>query len=136
MKSRASARALIFDDNNTTIYLIHRIKDGREYYVIPGGGVEESETPEETVKREILEETGIIMSNLKRLPDFKFSFNNRIDHFNLFSANVKKQVKYTGEELQNKYPNNFYELVKFPISELDTINLKPEELQDKIKKLI
>ena len=41
------------------ILLMHRIKDGREYFVFPGGGVEENESLESALVREIKEEFNI-----------------------------------------------------------------------------
>lgn len=41
------------------ILLIHRFNKGDEYWVFPGGGVEEGETPEQAAVREINEETTI-----------------------------------------------------------------------------
>jgi len=41
------------------VLLMHRFKNGEEHWVFPGGGQEEGETPEETVVREIEEETSM-----------------------------------------------------------------------------
>lgn len=51
------ASAIIIRDNK--ILLVHRKKDGREYWVFPGGGIEDYEKPEETVKREVFEGTNL-----------------------------------------------------------------------------
>ena len=51
------AAAIILDRNR--ILLMHRIKEGKEYYVLPGGTIEKGESPEETVIREIKEETNL-----------------------------------------------------------------------------
>ena len=61
-KMHKSVRGIIKKDNG--IILIHRLKprdDGsiRDYYVVPGGKMEQGETEEDTVKREVFEELGI-----------------------------------------------------------------------------
>lgn len=59
MNKRVSSRAIIFDHDE--VYLMFRRKvcdDGSisEYYVVPGGGVQEGESLEENLQRELQEE--------------------------------------------------------------------------------
>ena len=49
-------RAAIILIQNNAILLLHRYKNGMDYFVFPGGHIEKHETPEETVLREIKEE--------------------------------------------------------------------------------
>lgn len=56
-KSRPTARAIIIQNNN--IALLERHRQGRHYFVFPGGGVDPGETPQEAAIREALEETGL-----------------------------------------------------------------------------
>lgn len=50
------AGVIIYDEK---VLLIYREKEGRKYYVYPGGHLKTGETPEEGMKREILEETNL-----------------------------------------------------------------------------
>ncbi len=43
----------------------------------PGGKVELGETPEESVKREVKEETGVVIKNLEKLGELEFIFNEK-----------------------------------------------------------
>lgn len=44
---------------NDKVGLIQRIRDGSVYFVFPGGGIENEETPEEGAKREAFKELGV-----------------------------------------------------------------------------
>lgn len=52
---REAARAVVFDDKNR-VALLHVGRDG--YYKLPGGGIDEGETPRQALERELLEEIG------------------------------------------------------------------------------
>jgi 8-oxo-dGTP diphosphatase len=54
-KNRATAIII----QNRKLLLIHRQKPGRDFYVLPGGGVEFEESFEEACIREVKEETGL-----------------------------------------------------------------------------
>lgn len=56
---RHAARAIIIRNNK--LLVIHRNKFGKEYYTLPGGGIETGESPAEAVVRELQEETGLVI---------------------------------------------------------------------------
>ncbi len=57
-KTRDGSRAIIIQDGK--ILLTHELNSG--WWLIPGGGMEEGETPKECVIREVEEETGLIVN--------------------------------------------------------------------------
>lgn len=58
MRNRSSV--ILIKDKH--VALIQRIRDGAEYYVFPGGGLEEGETPEQAAAREAWEELGVTVN--------------------------------------------------------------------------
>ncbi len=75
-KDRASAVII----KNDKILLMHRIKDNREYYVLPGGGVEDGESAEQALTREIKEEAGLSVEIDKKLCEYDNKESNRTEH--------------------------------------------------------
>lgn len=63
---RQTARAIIFNGEGKLL-MIERHKDGEHYFVLPGGHVDEGETPEGAVIREVMEETGLTVTVNKLL---------------------------------------------------------------------
>lgn len=57
--ARIGIRAVAILIKDDEILLIHRTRNGKEFYVLPGGGVAEKEKVEETVVREVEEEASI-----------------------------------------------------------------------------
>lgn len=132
MGKRITARGIIIE--NDYVYLMHRKRinsDGtiREYYVIPGGGVEENETLEETVIRELQEEFSIDTEVLKYLG--KEENDNSI--FNLFACKIISGIpKLGGPELKRNCDENHYEIAKVAITDVEQIN---SDFKDYILKL-
>jgi 8-oxo-dGTP diphosphatase len=56
---RYAARAIIV--RNQDILLMRRNKFGKVYYILPGGGVNAGESPEQALYRELAEETGVVV---------------------------------------------------------------------------
>jgi len=58
---RKAARAIVVKDD--ALLVMHRNKFGEEYYTLVGGGVDVGETPEQTLVREVKEETTLDVAN-------------------------------------------------------------------------
>jgi len=56
---RKRVTLFIVDVADDKVLMIHRNRNGEEYYIVPGGGVEEGETEVEAAYRETDEETGL-----------------------------------------------------------------------------
>ena len=124
--------AIIIKDNK--ILLMHRIKDGQEYFVFPGGGIKENESEEDAIIREIKEE----LSLDAKIDKLAFQMENRGQEELYF---LIKEFSGTptlgGAEKQRMNENNQY----YPEwIDLDTAsnlpNFYPEEARQKIKELI
>lgn len=122
------AGAIILDKNTNKILLIHRFFRGREYYVFPGGGVEEGESVEEAAVREIKEETGLDAEIDKKLCEFYNEFDKRINHFFLITK-FNGKVELGGPEAERNSEEDKYILEWHNIHELEKLPLFPEEMK-------
>jgi len=122
-------RAAVIIIDNDRILLLHRIKKGKEYYVIPGGTIEEGEIPEETAVREIKEETNLDVE----LGDVFCRVNDFMHNGIYFLAKkFSGNLKLGGPELGRIDENNQYHLEWVHKETLQKLLLYPEEVKKKI----
>jgi len=62
---RQAVRAIVIHDNK--LLVMHRNKFGQEYDTLVGGGVDVGEGLEQALHRELNEETGVQITNLRRV---------------------------------------------------------------------
>lgn len=130
--SRTGVRvsAIIFRDNK--VLLIYRRKPGREYWVFPGGGVEDSETTEETLIREVKEETNLDVINYTFAFSVKFEDTSDVEQPFFYCDVSEGTPEIVGEEREINCEDNYYRLEWVKISELKHINLFPESAKELI----
>jgi ADP-ribose pyrophosphatase YjhB (NUDIX family) len=120
------SRAIIIRSRH--IALIKRQRDGHTYYVIPGGGMEIGETPEQTAIRESREELGLNVVIDRLLA--RVIFRGREQFY--FHARVTGGHFGTGDgpEMTGKYPadRGTYTPVWIPLKDLGRINLFPPSI--------
>lgn len=83
--TRKAVRCYLIKGNNV---VVTKYKKGNKegYYDIPGGKIEDGELPEQTAIREMKEETGIDVKDLKYKGNMIIEYPNRIFDFDVFVA--------------------------------------------------
>ncbi len=97
-KVRDTVRAIIKNQNNEILLLKIDCSDAfgvRKHYETPGGGVEENETLIEALVREIKEEVGYEITNIKEIALVSIQYNilKRIDKGYFFYCEALKKVR-------------------------------------------
>ena len=125
-------RAIGIIIRNNKILLIRRIKNGKEYYVFPGGGVEE-ELIEDAATREIKEELSLNVSIDKLL--FEIENQNRKEYYFLIKE-FTGMLKLGGEEKERMNKDNQYYPQWVDLDRLSKLdNLYPELARKKVIEL-
>ena len=95
---RKAVRCYLIKDDKV---LVTKYKEGNkksEYYDIPGGKIEEGENSEQTAIREMKEETGVKVRNLKYKGNMIVEYPNRIFDFDVFITNESEGKPQEYEE--------------------------------------
>lgn len=113
------------------ILLMHRIKNGKEYYVFPGGGVEPDETNEQAAIREVFEETSIKVGIKKLL--YHNVYDDDTEQFfylcKYLSGEPKLGNSNEAETMKND-PGNIYDPCWYELKLLFQLLLYPLEVRD------
>jgi 8-oxo-dGTP diphosphatase len=124
------SRAAAFIIHGNEIALIKRRREGRLYYVFPGGQVEEKESPEQAVVREIEEELGLNVDVDRLL--VKMSLRSKIQYYFLTHIIGGKFGTGSGPEMQGLYPpeRGTYQPVWMPMANLLKENVVPRPVAE------
>lgn len=114
--------------------MIHRVNNGREYYVFPGGGQEDKETTEETAVRELREEASVEVKINKLQYHVQVIMDvTNFDHYFYLCDYISGQPKLSqrsNEAKEMKTSVDFYEPVWFPVSKLSGTLIYLLEIRD------
>ncbi len=116
--------------NKSQILLIHREKEGRKYYVFPGGGVEDEEDNEEALLREIKEETSTEIKINKLLYRHNYETSNQCYYLCDYVSGTPELSEDSIESVKNKKGNDFYVPLWVNIDKLSNLLLYPLEIRD------
>ena len=128
MRTKQRAAAIIF--RKKRLLLIHRRKGTEDYYIFPGGGVEDTETPEEAVIREINEELNLKIKIARKMFEFK---NRGGREYYYLIKEFSGTMKVIGDSVMNK--NIKDSVVWCSREELNKINLLPLKAKKEILKM-
>ena len=128
MNKRVSSRGIIIENDYVYLMFRRRIKENgeiKEYYVIPGGGINENETLEENVKREVKEEFSVDV----KINGYIGKDESEETIANFFSCSIISDTpKLGGEELDRCTESNYYEVRKVKIEDLDKIDVMGKDM--------
>jgi 8-oxo-dGTP pyrophosphatase MutT (NUDIX family) len=125
--SRMADRASAIIISKRHVLLIHRIRARRDFYVFPGGGIEEGESAAEACAREVLEETGLRTAWLE--PAFDHPTPTALAHY--FFVEVHPGAALLGgPEALKQAPDNRYVLQWVPLAQVGALNLQPAPVRD------
>lgn len=124
MRTRSAA---IFIQNNS-LALIERHRAGLHYFTFPGGGVDEGETPEQAVVREVSEELGMEVRVVRLVA--KVWFRGNPQFFFLVEQVGGEFGTGTGEEYASDHDpaSGSYEPVWMSLAEISTQRVLPLEV--------
>ncbi len=128
MKKRVSSRAIIIEDGKLLAMFRRKIKkDGsvKEYYVIPGGGLEEGETLEENVIRELKEEFNVDIEVVRFLGTEEY--DDTIANYFLCKI-INGTPRLGGEELERMTNENYYEVRYINLNEIDSYDINAKDI--------
>ena len=132
---KQAARAIIIV--NDRILTMHRDKYGSKYYTLPGGQVAEDETTEQTLIREIKEETNLDITNsqlvfIERHPK---PYNQQFIYLCEISPSEAAVIQNgSEEEIMNRYQMNIHKLIWVDTAAFKGIAFRTPQLQSAIVK--
>ncbi len=119
---RVSARGLVVTDKGLAVIFRRKINEQgtKEYYVVPGGGINEGEDIIEGLKRELKEELNLEVE-VEDLA-FQVETDERIEYF-YNCEYISGDFRLNGEELDRMSESNYYEPTFIKLDELNNYDI-------------
>lgn len=127
------ASVLVVKDGRSL--LIHRIKNGVEYYVLPGGGVENGETLEDAARREAKEETDLDVTIDRECCRFTDGYDGR-EHVIFLVTRFSGTPKISGGERERASRMNQFILEWLDQERMKKVTVYPEGVKEKIRETL
>ena len=134
---RIRAGIVLIEDNK--VALIERHRAGLEYFVFPGGGVDDGESPEDAAVREAMEELGVEVVITQKVAEIHFDTSTQV--YFLVERVAGEFGTGAGEEFTDSDPSDpsegIYVPIWMPIEELSQRgNVHPAELVEIVLKTV
>lgn len=124
MRTNKRVSAVII--NQGRIVLIHRFKNGDEYFVVPGGGVEDNDhSLEDALRREIKEELSVNLTTCKLIFEAKVG---ELTNYSYLCEVDSLDFKISGPESADSSANNIYIPEWVAIDNLKTLHVYPADI--------
>ncbi|MGI8420040.1 MAG: NUDIX domain-containing protein [Candidatus Levyibacteriota bacterium] len=127
-------RAVAVIIHNNTVLLMERMSTGKEYFTFPGGGVEDDETVEQAVIREVKEETSLEVKIEKLIYKhfYNDNFKGRSNQYFYLCSYISgvPMLGEANEKEEMKLGKEFYKPQWMPVSQLSSLLLYPLEIKD------
>ena len=130
-----AARAIIIENGN--LLVMQRNKQGMIYYTLVGGKVNDSETPEQAVVREVQEETGLTVTNYRLVYTEKHPAPYNSQYIYLCEVAPHEAVGLTlgsEEEKMNRQGINMHTPYWAPIRSFSKIHFRTPTLHQRLIK--
>ena len=126
-----TSRAIIINDDKLLLFFRRKKIDGKEitYYAIPGGHLEDGETLEDCVIRELMEEMNIDIRIISYLGNIVID-NKEENYFHC--EIVGGELRFGGEELERCNEDNYYEIRWLDLNNIDDSGIRALSLIRKV----
>jgi len=128
-----AARAIIVQDGK--ILVMHRNKEGSEYFTLVGGRANATETAEQALVREVMEETGLTVTESRLVFFEKHSppYNEQYIFLCKVAPHESVMIQSTSEEgLMNRIGINTHKPVWASTEAFSHLHFRTPQLQDAI----